>query len=94
MIDAQTAKEIGLVSRVVSAQQLLDTALELARKIAANPPLAVRALKQGLRRTLDPDWQEVGRWAGQQIAALRKTEDSREGVRAFIEKREPKYTGK
>lgn len=94
IIDAQTAHKIGLVSRVVPADELLDTALGIARKIAANPPLAVRALKQGLRRTLDPDWRDVGRWAGEQISALRKTEDSKEGVQAFLEKREPKYSGR
>jgi enoyl-CoA hydratase len=94
VIDAYRAKEIGLVSRVVPAAELMPTALALAAKIAANPPLAVKALKAGLRRTLDPNWRDVGAWAIGEIQRLRQTADSIESVRAFIEKREPKFIGR
>lgn len=93
VIDAATAREIGLVSRVVDADELLPTALQIAGKIAGNPPLAVQALKEGLRRTLDPDWRDTGRWAIEQITRLRQTDDSKEGVQAFLEKRTPVYRG-
>ncbi len=94
IIDADMAKALGLVSRVVAPADLMPTALGLARKIAGNPPLAVQALKAGLRRTLDPDWRDTGRWAIEQITRLRQTDDSKEGVRAFLEKRTPVYVGR
>jgi enoyl-CoA hydratase len=93
VIDAATAGEIGLVSRVVAHDELLATATELARRIAANPPLAVQSLKHGLRRALDPDWNELGTWVSTNLARLFQTADHREGVAAFLEKRPPAYTG-
>lgn len=94
VIDAEKAREIRLVSRVVPHEQLLPTAMGIAQKIAANPRLAVKALKAGLRRTLDPDWRDTGSWAIARISELRKTEDSKESVRSFLEKREPKFVGR
>ena len=93
VIDAHQAKTLGLVGRTVPHEALLPTAMEIAHKIARNPPLAVQALKAGLRRTTEPDWQDTGRWAIEQITRLRGTDDSKEGVAAFLEKREPVYRG-
>src|SRR5262249_26432196 len=94
LIDAAEAARIGLVSRVVPHDVLLPTALALAERIAANPPLAVQRLKAGLRRSLDPDFGELGRWVAGSLAELFRTEDHREGVRAFLEKRAPHYRGR
>jgi enoyl-CoA hydratase len=94
VIDAERARDIGLVSRVVQHEQLLPTALELAARIAANPPLAVQKLKDGLRRSLDPDWRELGRWVSASLHELFQTDDHREGVAAFLERRPPSYVGR
>jgi enoyl-CoA hydratase len=94
VIDAREALRIGLVSRVVPDGELQDTALRLAERIAANPPLAVARLKAGLREALDPDWQALGAWVSRSLGELFQTEDHREGVRAFLEKRPPRYVGR
>ncbi|HEX8803121.1 MAG TPA: enoyl-CoA hydratase-related protein, partial [Acidimicrobiales bacterium] len=94
VIDADEAVSIGLVSRVVPHDELLPAARALAGTIAANPPLAVQRIKQGLREALDPDWHDLGRWVSRNLAELFATDDHREGVAAFLEKREPRYTGR
>ena len=93
VIDASEALRIGLVSRVVAHDDLLPTAMALAAKIAANPPLAVQRLKAGLRQALDPDWNELGRWVSAALGELFQTDDHREGARAFLEKRPPVFRG-
>ena len=94
IIDAGEAQRIGLVSRVVPHDALLPTALALAHEVAANPPLAVQRLKRGLREALDPDWASLGAWVTASLGELMRTEDHREGVAAFLDKREPRYTGR
>jgi enoyl-CoA hydratase/carnithine racemase len=94
VIDAEEAGAIRLVSRVVPHAELLENATALAGEIAANPPLAVQRLKAGLRRALDPDWQELGAWVSASLAELFATEDHKEGVLAFLEKRPAGFRGR
>jgi len=93
IVDAAEARDLRLVSRVVPHDDLLPTASALADEIATNPPLAVQALKRGLRAALDPDWDELGRWVSSTLGDLFRTADHREGVQAFLEKRSPVFTG-
>lgn len=93
-IDAQEAARVGLVSRVVRREDLLATATEIARRIARNAPLSVRAVKRLVYSGLDmplPAALEAERYA---FGLLRDTEDRIEGRRAFQEKREPNYQGR
>ena len=94
VIDAHEAERIGLVREVAPHGELMDRARALAGRIAANPPLAVRYLKEGLRRGAYGDPRELGGWAIETIRALMKTEDHREGVASFLEKREPAFKGR
>ena len=93
VIGAEEALDLGLVSQVVPPDSLMPAALELAGKISANPPLAVRALKEGLRRASHGDVEGTGVWVSRTLAALFQTEDHREGVAAFLEKREATFHG-
>ncbi|MCB0980088.1 MAG: enoyl-CoA hydratase-related protein [Ilumatobacteraceae bacterium] len=93
VITAAAAGEMGMVSRVVPHEELMPTAMELAAKIAARPPLAVQRLKAGLRTALDPNWTDLGEWVSRSLGELFRTADHREGVAAFLERREPKFTG-
>jgi enoyl-CoA hydratase len=94
VIDAQEARELGLTRRVVPHEELMPTAMTLAREIASNPPLAVQRIKAGLRQALDPDWEELGRWVTASFMELFRTEDHKEGVAAFLERRAPRYVGR
>lgn len=93
-VDAREALRIGLVSEVVPHEELLPRAIKLAARIAANPPLALTAMKEGLRKTSYGDPHEVGAWAIAQIYRLFQTEDHREGVKSFLEKRAPVFKGR
>jgi enoyl-CoA hydratase/carnithine racemase len=94
VIDATEAERIGLVSRVVPHDDLLPTARALAAKIAANPPIAMRYMKEGLRRTAPGNMNEIGAYVGSSLAYLFTTEDHREGALSFVERREPVFKGR
>jgi enoyl-CoA hydratase/carnithine racemase len=94
VIGATEALEIGLVSKVVPAGELMPTALGLARKIAANPPIAMRYMKEGLRRSRTATMAEMGEFIGNALAYLFTTEDHREGALSFVERREPVFRGR
>jgi len=91
-IDAAKAQAVGLVNRVVPADQLMPVALELAAKVAANGPLAVQVTKRLLRESALVDPQRG--WASpDDIGLVFTSEDAAEGAKAFVEKRAPQWKG-
>ena len=96
MVNAEESLAMGMVSKVVPFERLQAEALAMAKKIAANPPLSTRYIKEGLRLTTWPSGEadETGVWVMRTLRELFATEDHKEGAAAFIEKREPKFTGK
>jgi enoyl-CoA hydratase len=93
-MSAQEAWRIGLVNEVIPATQLMPRAEELARKIAANGPIAVRKTKETVLRTLTIPIDEAYRIERENAAFTMATEDAKEGPRAFMEKRPPRFKGK
>ncbi|MGW4017338.1 crotonase/enoyl-CoA hydratase family protein [Rhodococcus ruber] len=92
-ITAPEAKEIGLIGHVVPDGQALDKALEIAGTIAANGPLAVRAILKTIRDTEGLHEEEAFEIDAKLGAEVFKSADAKEGPRAFAEKRAPKFTG-
>jgi enoyl-CoA hydratase len=93
-IDAHEARRLGLINHVVPAAQVMAKAEEIARKIASNGPLAVRAIKQGVTRTSGLPLEEGFKIENELARSVFSSEDAKEGPRAFREKRTPKFTGK
>lgn len=92
-IDAQEAFRIGLVNRVVPPSELMGQALALAQKIATRPPLAVRYAKEAVNQSMDGS--PVSGYALESYlhALACTTEDKKEGVAAFLEKRKGDFKG-
>ncbi len=93
-IDAKAAAHWGLVNKVVPMAELMSTALDYARRIAANAPLAVQAAKELALRSRDLDLTHGLRLEAVMNRMLQATEDYQEGPAAFAEKRKPVFRGR
>ena len=94
MLSAQEALQHGLVNRVVPVDAYLDEALSLAEEIASRAPLAVRAAKKMINQTYERTLAEGLTVEKQEFYNLFATEDQKEGMKAFAEKRKPHWMGK
>ena len=93
-IDAATAYDWGLVEKVVPREELRETALGVARTIAARSPVSIAVLRELARTTRDLSLEEGLRREADGFRRCLESEDGAEGVAAFIEKREPQFTGR
>jgi enoyl-CoA hydratase/carnithine racemase len=94
LIDARTAAEWGLVSRVVPHERLLDEAIAMAERIAAQPPHALRLAKGLLRQGRDSSYAALMEFSAAAQGLCHQTDDHMEGVNAVLEKRTPVFKGR
>jgi 2-(1,2-epoxy-1,2-dihydrophenyl)acetyl-CoA isomerase len=93
ILDAREAERIGLVSKVVPPEDLMPRAQELAQKIAANPPLSVELVKRVMLEKVRNQLREALFFESYAQGVCRATQDQKEAVKAFMEKREPVFKG-
>lgn len=93
-IDAQQAFDLGLLNAVVAPEALMEEAYKLARKIADGPPITIQLAKRAIYHNEDVDLKAGLEFETFAQNITKETEDYREGVRAFVEKRAPKFSGK
>jgi len=93
LVDGAEAEQLGILNRAVAADEVLGEALALARTIADNAPLAVRATKRAIQRGLDLQVRDAARLEAFAQAESLDTADAREGIAALLAKRPPRFTG-
>lgn len=93
-ISAERAERFGFVNYLVEPGQALDAAIKLGEKICVNAPLAVRAALRVFNNEISGDESESWKLSDAEHARLWKSDDVKEGIKAFLEKREAKWTGK
>lgn len=94
MIDAAEAYRIGLVNQVVTAEELIEKAKTMAHKIMSRSPIAVQMCKSAVNLGLDVDLSSAIAYEAEVFGLCFATEDQKEGMTAFIEKRKPVFAGK
>src|SRR5690606_37336803 len=94
IISADEARTLGMVNTVVATEMYLREAVDLARQVAAMSPIAVRLAKEAVNRSFETSLEEGLRFERKHFLLCFATEDQKEGMKAFLEKRKPEFRGK
>jgi enoyl-CoA hydratase/carnithine racemase len=94
MIDADEALRLGIVSEVVEPDALMSTVNELASAMAAGPPIAIRLARRAMYRNMDASLREALEYETYAQNICRDSDDAKEGIKAFVEKRSPEFRGR
>ena len=93
-VSARECERLGIVNRVVADDELHAEALSLAKRIAAGPPVAIGYMKENLNRAVTQDLRTCLDMEADRLIRVQQTEDFREAVRAFVDKRPPTFRGR
>jgi enoyl-CoA hydratase len=93
-MSAKTAYELGIVNRVTAPELLMEETLRLAKKLAKQPPLSLRFIKEAVHKAVDYPLYEGMQFERKNFYLIFSSEDQKEGMKAFIEKRKPHFKGK
>lgn len=93
-ISAQSAYETGLITKVTSTETIVQEGMDIAHTLASNAPISVRLIKEVLQQSYDLDLESVMQLETEGTLECFASEDMREGVKAFVEKRAPIYKGR
>jgi len=92
-IDANEAARLGIVNQIVAPEELESTTMQLAQRLRAAPPIALAAAKHAVYMSQAAELEEMLRYETEAQLRCFESDDGHEGIHAFLEKREPKFTG-
>ncbi len=94
MIDSDEALSLGIVSELTEPEELMNRTLAMAKSFADGPPIAIQLAKRAMYKAENTDLREALEFETFAQNLAQGTEDAKEGIRAFVEKREPEFNGR
>ena len=93
-VTAERCLDLGIANKVVPTDTLRDASVAWAKELSKRAPLSLAATKKVMRHAMDNDWYSCFKMEAEEQQKLRESDDAKEGVDAFFEKREPKFKGR